>query len=214
MAAMEIKKQEYDPGQQWFPLGHPKRVRMSPIVKKPIPTSVPEPSQKTSYAVGEYIPLLRKSPGSSATATYLTGIKNTSPIVQLYDHGLNRPFSPIQLNTSLNNKPPDSSNTIKPIQAVASSNNSNIIKPIPVTASVNSKDKYGRPTTYKSYKKSLANDVEDPNSNWGFYDKDFDGGKKRRTRKAARKTKRRRHAKHAASRRQHKRKVGSIKCKN
>jgi hypothetical protein len=214
MAAMEIKKQEYDPGQQWFPLGHPKRVRMSPIVEKPIPTSVPEPSQKTSYAVGEYIPLLRKSPGSSATATYLTGIKNTSPIVQLYDYGLNRPFSPIQLNTSLNNKPLDSSNTIKPIQAVASSNNSNIIKPIPVSASVNSKDKYGRPTTYNSYKKSLANHVEDPNSNWGFYYDGFEGGKKRRTRRAARKTKRRRHAKHAASRRQHKRKGGSIKCKN
>jgi len=213
MAAMEIKKQEYDPGQQWFPLGHPKRVRMSPIVKKPIPTSVPEPSQKTSYKVGEYIPLLRKSPGSSATATYVTGIKNTSPIVQLYDYGLNRPFSPIQLNTSLNNKPPDSSNTIKPIQEVASSN-TNIVKPIPVSASVNSKDKYGRPTTYKSYKNSLANDVEEHDTNWGFYDKDFHGGKKRRTRKAARKTKRRRHAKYAASRRQHKRKVGSIKCKN
>jgi hypothetical protein len=210
---MELKKKEYDPGQQWFPLGHRKRVRMSPIVEKPTPISPQEPLQKTSYKVGEYIPLLRKSPGSSATATYVTGIKNTSPIVQLYDYGLNRPFSPIQLNTSLNNKPLDSSNTIKPIQEVASSN-TNIVKPIPVSASVNSKDKYGRPTTYKSYKKSLANDVEEHDTNWGFYDKDFHGGKKRRTRKAARKTKRRRHAKYAASRRQHKRKVGSIKCKN
>ncbi len=212
---MELKKKEYDPGQQWFPLGHRKRVRMpSPITAKPTPISPQEPLQKTSYKVGEYIPLLRKSPGSSATATYLTGIKNTSPIVQLYDHGLNRPFSPIQLNTSLNNKQLDSSNTIKPIQAVASSTNSNIIKPIPVAASAPPKDKNGRPTTYKSYKKSLANDVEDPNSNWGFYDKDFHGGKKRRTRKAERKTKRRRHAKHASSRRQYKRKERSIKCKN
>lgn len=211
---MELKKKEYDPGQQWFPLGHRKRVRMpSPITAKPTPISPQEPLQKTSYKVGEYIPLLRKSPGSSATATYLTGIKNTSPIVQLYDHGLNRPFSPIQLNTSLKNKPPDSSNTIKPIQAVASSN-TNIVKPIPVSASVLPKNNYGRPTTYKSYKKSLANDVEEHDTNWGFYDKDFHGGKKRRTRKAGRKTKRRRHAKHASSRRQHKHKEGSIKCKN
>ena len=211
---MELKKKEYDPGQQWFPLGHRKRVRMqSPITAKPTPISPQEPSQKTSYKVGEYIPLLRKSPGSSATATYVTGIKNTSPIVQLYDHGLNRPFSPIQFNTGLQNKTIDNSNTIKPIQEVASSN-TNIVKPTPVTASVNSKDKYGRPTTYKSYKKSLANDVEEHDTNWGFYDKDFHGGKKRRTRKVARKMTRRRHAKHASSRRQYKRKDRSIKCKN
>lgn len=194
MASMELKKKEYDPGQQWFPLGHRKRVRMtSPITAKPTPISPQEPSQKTSYKVGEYIPLLRKSPGSSATATYVMGIKNTSPIVQLYDHELNRPFSPIQLNTSLNNK--------------------NIVKPIPVSAIANIKDKSGRPTTYKSYKKSLANDVEEHDANWGFYDKDFYGGKKRRTRKVARKTTRRRHAKHASARRQHKRTERSIKCK-
>ncbi len=211
---MELKQKEYDPGQQWFPLGHRKRVRMpSPITAKPTPISPQEPLQKTSYKVGEYIPLLRKSPGSSATATYVTGIKNTSPIVQLYDHGLNRPFSPIQLNTSLNNKTPDN-NIVKPIPVAASSINTNIVKPTPVAASAPPKDKYGRPTTYKSYKKSLANDVEEHDTNWGFYDKDFHGGKKRRTRKAARKTKRRRHAKHAASRRQHKRKDRSIKCKN
>jgi hypothetical protein len=189
MAAMEIKKKEYDPGQQWFPLGHRKRVRMpSPITAKPTPIS-------------------------SATATYITGIKNTSPIVQLYDHGLNRPFSPIQLNTTLNNKTLDSSNTIKPVQAVASSN-TNIIKPIPVTATANSKDKNGLPTTYKLYEESLANDVDEDDTGWHNYDKHFYGGKKRRTRKASRKTKRRQHAKHASSRRQHKRKERSIKCKN
>jgi len=184
MDAMDIEEdtQAYDMGQQWFPLGRtktPNRVlRTSPITK----ASASAPRPKTSYQVGEYIPPLWKSPGSSATATYMTGIKNTSPIItpnQMYDHVLNRPFSPIQTNTSLNTKP-----VVK------------IIKPIPVIAPSN-RDKYGRPTTYRSYKRSLAADTEDRDADWGIYDKDFYGGKKRRTRKVVRS----RRSKKAVSRR-------------
>jgi hypothetical protein len=112
----------------------------------------------------------------------------------MYDHVLNRPFSPIQLNTSLNTKPVES--------------NVKIIKPIPVIAPSN-RDKYGRPTTYKSYKRSLAADTEDRDNGWGIYDKDFYGGKKRRTRKAVRKAlrkavRRSRRGKRSVSRRRHK----------
>lgn len=196
MDAMDIEEEPkiYETGQQWFPLGRtkpPNRVlRTSPITKTSASVSRP----KTSYQVGEYIPPLWKSPGSSATATYMTGIKNTSPIItpnQMYDHVLNRPFSPIQLNTSLNAKP-----VVK------------IIKPIPVIAPSN-RDKYGRPTTYRSYKRSLAADTEDRDADWGIYDKDFYGGKKRRTRKAVRKAlrkavRRSRRGKRSVSRRRHK----------
>ena len=127
----------------------------------------------------------RKPTASPSSTTAMYGIRGTSPIVT-YDRDLGRPFSPIEVNTSLGFGRA-SNNVFKPI--------AQRLAPIEPSTSPNR----GSPTTYMEYKKSLATDVND-DDDWGFHDKRFRGGKKR-TRKARSRSMRRKRTKRSYSRR-------------
>ncbi len=127
----------------------------------------------------------RKTNASPSTMTAMYGIRGTSPIIA-YDRDLGRPFSPIEVNTSL---------------GFGRASN-NVFKPIaqrPVVIEPSTTPNRGSPTTYMEYKKSLATDVND-DDDWGFHDKRFRGGKKR-TRKARSRSVRRKRTKRSYSRR-------------
>jgi hypothetical protein len=127
----------------------------------------------------------RKTNASPSTMTAMYGIRGTSPIIA-YDRDLGRPFSPIEVNTSL---------------GFGRASN-NVFKPIaqrPVVIEPSTTPNRGSPTTYMEYKKSLATDVND-DDDWGFHDKRFRGGKKR-TRKARSRSVRRKQTKKSYSRR-------------
>jgi hypothetical protein len=127
----------------------------------------------------------RKTNASPSTMTAMYGIRGTSPIIA-YDRDLGRPFSPIEVNTSL---------------GFGRASN-NVFKPIaqrPIVIEPSTTPNRGSPTTYMEYKKSLATDVND-DDDWGFHDKRFRGGKKR-TRKARSRSVRRKRTKRSYSRR-------------
>lgn len=132
----------------------------------------------------------RRVNASPSTMTAMYGIRGTSPIIA-YDRDLGRPFSPIEVNTNLGFGR-DSTNIFKPI----------VQRPVVIEPSTT--PNRGSPTTYMDYKRSLVTDVND-DSDWGFYDKRFRGGKKR-TRKARSRSTRRKRTKRSYSRRQRGRK--------
>lgn len=127
----------------------------------------------------------RKANASPSTMTAMYGIRGTSPIIT-YDRDLGRPFSPIEVNTSLG-LGRASNNVFKPIAQ----------RPAPMEPST--PPNRGSPTTYMEYKRSLATDATD-DDDWGFYDKRFRGGKKR-TRKVRSRSTRKKRAKRSYSRR-------------
>lgn len=166
----------------FVPLGSKKtkanNIRFSPIavVKSEQPKNIGKPPLPVQS---------RKANASPSTMTAMYGIRGTSPIVT-YDRDLGRPFSPIEVNTSL---------------GFGRASN-NIFKPIaqrPVVIEPSTTPNRGSPTTYMEYKRSLATDVKD-DDDWGFYDKRFRGGKKR-TRKARSRSTRRKRTKRSYSRR-------------
>ncbi len=166
----------------FVPLGSKKpkanNIRFSPIavVKSEQPKNIGKP----------IIPVQsRKTNASPSTMTAMYGIRGTSPIIA-YDRDLGRPFSPIEVNTSLGFGRA-SNNVFKPI--------AQRLAPIERSATPNR----GSPTTYMEYKRSLATDVND-DDDWGFHDKRFRGGKKR-TRKARSRSVRRKQTKKSYSRR-------------
>jgi hypothetical protein len=127
----------------------------------------------------------RRANASPSTMTAMYGLRGTPPIIT-YDRDLGRPFSPIEVNTSL---------------GFGRASN-NIFKPIarrPVFRESSTTKNRGSPTTYMDYKRSLATDLKDDND-WGFHDKRFRGGKKR-TRKARSRSTRRKRTKKLSSRR-------------
>jgi hypothetical protein len=183
-----MNSDEYEEGlkkenKNFVPLGSkknkPNNIRFSPIavVKSEQPKNIGKPPLPVQS---------RKANASPSTMTAMYGIRGTSPIVA-YDHDLGRPFSPIEVNTSLG--------------FVRASNN--VFKPIaqrlaPIEPST--KTYRGSPTTYMDYKRSLATDVKDDDDAWGFHDRRFRGGKKR-TRKVRLHSTRKKRAKRSYSRR-------------
>ena len=166
----------------FVPLGSkknkPNNIRISPIavVKSEQPKNIGKPPLPVQS---------RKANASPSTMTAMYGIRGTSPIVT-YDRDLGRPFSPIEVNTSLGFGRA-SNNVFKPI--------AQRLEPIEPSITLNR----GSPTTYMEYKRSLATDVKD-DVDWGFHDKRFRGGKKR-TRKARSRSTRRKRTKRSYSRR-------------
>jgi hypothetical protein len=129
----------------------------------------------------------RKANASPSTMTAMYGIRGTSPIVT-YDRDLGRPFSPIEVNTSLG-LGRNSTNVFKPIAQ----------RPVQVFSESSTAKNRASPTTYMDYKRSLATDVKD-DDDWGFHDRRFKGGKKR-TRKVRSRSTRKKRAKRSYSRR-------------
>jgi hypothetical protein len=182
-----MNSDEYEEGlkkenKNFVPLGSRKpkanTIRFSPIalVKSEQPKNIGKPS----------IPVQsRKTNASPSTMTAMYGIRGTSPIIA-YDRDLGRPFSPIEVNTSLG-LGRVSNNVFKPI--------AQRLAPIERSTTPNR----GSPTTYMEYKRSLATDVND-DDDWGFHDKRFRGGKKR-TRKVRSRSTRKKRAKRSYSRR-------------
>ena len=182
-----MNSDEYEEGlkkenKNFVPLGSKKTkantIRFSPIavVKSEQPKNIgklPLPVQS------------RKTNASPSTMTAMYGIRGTSPIIA-YDRDLGRPFSPIEVNKSLD----------------LGRNYANIFKPIaqrPAPTESLTPPNRGSPTTYMEYKRSLATDVKD-DDDWGFHDKRFRGGKKR-TRKARSRSTQKKRAKRSYSRR-------------
>ena len=167
----------------FVPLGSKKNkannIRFSPIavVKSEQPKNIGKP----------IIPVqTRKTNASPSTMTAMYGIRGTSPIIA-YDRDLGRPFSPIEVNTSLGFGHA-SNNVFKPIAQ----------RPAPTEPSTTTNR--GSPTTYMEYKRTLGTDVKEDDDDWGFHDKRFRGGKKR-TRKARSRSTRRKRTKRSYSRR-------------
>ena len=167
----------------FVPLGSKKpkanNIRFSPIAVVK--------SEQPKYITKPPVPVQsRRANASPSTMTAMYGIRGTSPIVT-YDRDLGRPFSPIEVNTSLGFGRA-SNNVFKPIaQRLA-----------PIEPST--KTYRGSPTTYMDYKRSLATDIKDEDDAWGFHDRRFRGGKKR-TRKARSRSMRRKRTKRSYSRR-------------
>jgi hypothetical protein len=189
-----MNSDEYEEGlkkenKNFVPLGSKKskananNIRFSPIAIK---------SQQPKYISKPQVPVqTRKANASPSTTTAMYGIRGTSPIIT-YDRDLGRPFSPIEVNTTLS----------------LGRNSNNIFKPIaqrPVVIEPSTPPNRGSPTTYMEYKRSLATDVKDEDD-WGFHDKRFRGGKKR-TRKARSRSMRRKQTKKSYSRRYRGRKI-------
>ena len=175
----------------FVPLGskksNPNSIRFSPIaVQQPKMSKPPLPVQS------------RRANASPSTTTAMYGIRGTSPIVT-YDRDLGRPFSPIEVNTSLS----------------LGRNSNNIFKPIaqrPAPTEPSTTTNRGSPTTYMEYKRSLANDVKEDDNDWGFHDRRFKGGKKRtrkvrKTRSRSLRSERRKRTKRSYSRRRRSRKI-------
>jgi len=167
----------------FLPLGSkkskPKNVRYSPIAfVKPEQPVIP-----VKY---------KKSNASPSTMTAMYGIRGTSPVIK-YDRDLDRPFSPIVVNTESGIRPA-SNNVFKPIEPSSSLMESSTTQ------------NRSSPTTYIDYQRSLANARHnDDLGDWGFYDKRFKGGKKR-TRKLRSRYARKKRTKRSYSRRYRNRK--------
>ena len=184
-----MNSDEYEEGLKkgndtFVPLGSKKTkantIRFSPIAVVK--------SDQSKYISKPPIPVQsRKANASPSTMTAMYGIRGTSPIIT-YDRDLGRPFSPIEVNTSLG-VGRASNNVFKPIAQ----------RPEPVFRESPTTISRGSPTTYMDYKRSLATDVKDDND-WGFHDRRFRGGKKR-TRKARSRSTRRKRTKKSYSRR-------------
>lgn len=134
----------------------------------------------------------KKSNASPSTMTAMYGIRGTSPIIK-YDRDLDRPFSPIVVNTESGIRRA-SNKVFKPIEQSSSLMESSTTQ------------NRSSPTTYIDYQRSLANARQDDDlGDWGFYDKRFKGGKKR-TRKLGSRYARRKRTKRSYSRRYRNRK--------
>ena len=186
-----MNSDEYEEGlkkenKNFVPLGS-KKPKANTIRFSPIAVEQPKNIGKPPLLVQS-----RKANASPSTMTAMYGIRGTSPIVT-YDHDLGRPFSPIEVNTSLGFGRA-SNNVFKPIaQRLA-----------PIEPST--KTYRGSHTTYMDYKRSLATDIKDEDDAWGFHDRRFRGGKKR-TRKARSRSMRRKRTKRSYSRRHRVRKI-------
>ena len=133
--------------------------RISPIAVKPLKTI-----NKTQLVQS------RKANVSPSTMTAMYGIRGTTSPIAIYDHDLDRPFSPIQVMTNLGLGDKSTSG----FKSIAR-------KPAPMEPSTTPNK--GSPLTYTSYQRSLATDKNNDDDDWGNFDYDFHGGKKR-TRKA------------------------------
>ena len=184
-----MNSDEYEEGlkkenKNFVPIGSKKTkantIRFSPIavVKSEKPKNIGKPPLPVQS---------RKPTASPSTTTAMYGIRGTSPIIT-YDRDLGRPFSPIEVNTSLGFGRA-SNNVFKPIAQ----------RPAHVFRESSTTTNRGSPTTYMDYKRSLATDVND-DDDWGFHDKRFRGGKKR-TRKVRSRSTRKKRAKRSYSRR-------------
>jgi len=184
MNSDEYEKELQKKNHTFVPLGSKKNkanaIRVSPIavVKSEQPKNIGKPPLPVQS---------RRANASPSTMTAMYGIRGTSPIVT-YDRDLGRPFSPIEVNTSLGFDR-GSNNIFKPIAQ----------RPAQVFNESSITTNRGSPTTYMDYKRSLATDVTD-DDDWGFYDKRFRGGKKR-TRKVRSRSTRKKRAKRSYSRR-------------
>ena len=182
-----MNSDEYEQGlnkenKDFVPLGSKKpktknTIRFSPIavVKSEQPKNIGKPPLPVQS---------RRANAPPSTMTAMYGIRGTSPIVT-YDRDLGRPFSPIEVNTSLGFDR-GSNNIFKPIAQ----------RPAQVFNESSITTNRGSPTTYMDYKRSLATDVTD-DDDWGFYVR---GGKKR-TRKVRSRSTRKKRAKRSYSRR-------------
>ena len=185
-----MNSDEYEEGlkkesKNFVPLGSKKpkanTIRFSPIAVVK--------SEQPKYITKPPVPVQsRRANASPSTMTAMYGIRGTSPIVT-YDRDLGRPFSPIEVNTSLGFDR-GSNNIFKPIAQ----------RPAQVFKESSTTTNRGSPTTYMDYKRSLASDVKDDDDAWGFHDRRFRGGKKR-TRKVRSRSTRKKRAKRSYSRR-------------
>ena len=165
----------------FVPLGS-KKPKVNTIRFSPIAVEQPKNIGKPPLLVQS-----RKANASPSTMTAMYGIRGTSPIVT-YDRELGRPFSPIEVNTSLN-LGRNSTNIFKPIAQ----------RPVQVFSESSTAKNRASPTTYMEYQRSLATPVK-KDSDWDNYDERFFGGKKR-TRKVRSRSTRKKRAKRSYSRR-------------
>ena len=130
----------------------------------------------------------RKANVSPSTITAMYGIRGTSPIAT-YDRDLDRPFSPIQVNT----KSGLGNNYSMGFKSIAQ-------QPAPMEPSTT--PNRGSPPTYMEYERSLASKVK-KGDDWDFYDERFYGGKKRTNARKSRKARstRKKRSKRSYSRR-------------
>ena len=175
----------------FVPLGS-KKPKVNTIRFSPIAVEQPKNIGKPPLPVQS-----RKPTASPSSTTAMYGIRGTSPIAK-YDRDLGRPFSPIEVNTSLGFGRA-SNNVFKPIAQ----------RPVQVFSESSTAKNRDSPTTYMDYKRSLATDVKDDDDAWGFHDKRFRGGKKgtRSTRRKRSRSTRKKRAKRSSSRRYRSRKT-------
>ncbi len=176
---LQKESKDFVPLSSKKPKANVNNIRFSPIAVK---------SEQLKYISKPQVPVqTRRANASPSTMTAMYGIRGTSPIIT-YDRDLGRPFSPIEVNTTLS-LGRNSNNIFKPIAQ----------RPAEVFKESSTTANRGSPITYMEYKRSLATPVKkDPD--WDIYDERFFGGKKR-TRKARSRSTRRKQTKKSYSRR-------------